>query len=283
MNPPPSSPRAPGFRRLPESWSLNPESRKRVEEAIACISPDDTRLASWYRRYSQRQKKRLVHDVDYVHRYVGAHRKILEFGSLPPILTTVLSRAGYEVCGLDLKPERFRSAIDAESLDIRKLDFETQPLPFEDGEYDAAVFNEVFEHLRINPIFTMREVHRVLKPDGVLLLSTPNLTSWKGWYFFAAQGRLAPDVYNEFAKLERLGHMGHVRVYSVGEVTRFLHKLGFEVEVVIHRGEFQSPVRWKKWMGDAFLRLFPRLRTSFSVVARKPAPVPEAGGASPSG
>ena len=51
----------------------------------------------------------------------------------------------------------------------------------------------------------------MLKPGGLLLLSTPNLTSWKGWYFFAVKGRLAPDPYDAFAKLDQLGHMGHVR------------------------------------------------------------------------
>ena len=53
------------------------------------------------------------------------------------------------------------------------------------------LFNEVFEHLRINLVFTMTEVHRVLEPNGVLMLSTSNPTSWKGWwYHFSFKGRL---------------------------------------------------------------------------------------------
>lgn len=256
------------LQRFSESWSIDPESRQRVEDAIACVHPDDAELASWYRHYSQGQKRRLMHDVGHVRRYIKPGEKVLEFSALPPILTVVLARSGFDVCGLDLKPERFQASIDAERLDIRKVDFETEPLPFADGEHDAVIFNEIFEHLRINPIFTLSEIHRVLKPGGVMLLSTPNLTSWKGWYFFALKGRLAPDPYKEFAKLDRLGHMGHVRIYSVNEVARFLHMTGFTTEAVIHRGEFQSPVKWKKRMGDAFLRLFPRFRTSFSIVAR---------------
>ena len=101
-----------------------------------------------------------------------------------------------------------------------------------DGEYDVVIFNEVFEHLRINPIFTMREVHRILKPEGILMLSTPNLTSWKGWCHFAFKGRLAPDVYDQFAKLAKLGHMGHVGIHSVGEVVSFLRRIGFDIETV---------------------------------------------------
>ena len=257
------------IRRLSERWSVNPTSRRLVEEAIARVCPDDATLTSWYGRYSQSQKNRLIHDVDLVDQHIGRDEKVLEFGAIPPILTTALACSGFDVCGLDLKPERFQSTIDAESLDIRKLDFEMAPLPFDDCEFDAVIFNEVFEHLRINPIFTMKEVYRVLKPGGILLLSTPNLTSLKGWHFFALKGRLAPDPYNEFSKLEEVGHMGHVRIYAVNEVVRFLDKIGFVPEYVIHRGEFRSPRRWRKCVADAFLRALPSFRTSFSVVARK--------------
>ena len=256
--------------RIAEPWSPAPESRKQIEEAISCIAPDDAALTGWFQLYSRSQRKRLTLDVEHVGHWVRPGDRILEFGALPPILSVALTRAGYDVCGLDLKPERFQSTIDAERLNITKIDFEVETLPMRDGEYDVVIFNEVFEHLRINPIFTMREVHRVLKPEGILMLSTPNLTSWKGWCHFAFKGRLAPDVYDEFAKLDKLGHMGHVRIYSVGEVVSFLRRIGFDIETVIHRGEFRSPRNWERRLVNSILRLFPRLRTSFSVIARKP-------------
>ena len=146
--------------RLSESWFVRPESQNLVEEAIACIYPDDTEIALWWDRYSKGQKKRLIHDVEQVRRYIQPGQRVLEFGALPPILTVALTRAGFGICGLDLKPERFRTTIEAERLDVRKVNFETEQLPFADGEWDAAVFNEVFEHLRINPIFTLRRASK---------------------------------------------------------------------------------------------------------------------------
>ena len=101
------------------------------------------------------------------------------------------------------------------------------------------------------------------------MLSTPNLTSWKGWYFFVVKGRLAPDIYSQYLKLTTVGHMGHVRVYSVGEVIAFLAKMGFDATVVIYRGQVRARTKWKKYAGDAVLRVFPRLRTSFSIMGRK--------------
>ena len=260
-------------KRIAEAWTPPPEHTTAIESAIERAAPDADSLRPWYKIYSAGQKKRLSFDLDYVRRYASVDDVIVEFGSMPPILTLALTRLGYSVCGLDLAPARFQSALRAESVTVKKVDFEVEPLPFADDAVDVVVFNEVFEHLRIDPIFTFSEVRRVLKPQGTLLLSTPNLTSWKGWWFFAVKGRLAPDVYDAFKKLRTLGHMGHVRLYSPGEVATFLRKMGFAVALIIHRGEWQSPSRWKRTLGNLFLRLFPRLRTSFSIVAEKVANV----------
>lgn len=260
-------------KRIAEAWTVPPEHMAAIESAIECVTPDVDSLRPWYQIYSAGQKKRLSFDLDYVRRYASVDDVIVEFGSMPPILTLALTRLGYSVCGLDLAPARFQSAMRAENVVVKKVDFEVEPLPFADDAVDVVVFNEVFEHLRIDPIFTFTEVRRVLKPQGTLLLSTPNLTSWKGWWFFAVKGRLAPDVYDAYEKLRTLGHMGHVRLYSPSEVATFLRKMGFAVLLIIHRGEWQSPSKWKRTLGNFVLRLFPRLRTSFSIVAEKVANV----------
>ena len=257
------------IKRQSENWEVNPDHNRLIENVISDISPSDADIKQWYKRYSRTQKKRLTYDIEYTEQFAKPGAKILEFGSLPPILTTCLSRKGYDVTGLDLKPGRFRKSIRENDLKIERVDFEVTKLPFEDNTFDVAIFNEVFEHLRINPIFTLRQVHRVLKKDGILMLSTPNLVSWKGWYNFVFKQKLAPNLFQEYRKLELLGHMGHVRLYSPVEVTQFLKEIGLTVEVIIHRGEWQSDSKWKRKLGNAFLRVFPKYRTFFSVVARK--------------
>jgi SAM-dependent methyltransferase len=44
--------------------------------------------------------------------------------------------------------------------------------PFRDGEFDSVVTNEVFEHV-FNPADFLREINRVLKPAGMLLMTAP--------------------------------------------------------------------------------------------------------------
>jgi SAM-dependent methyltransferase len=50
-------------------------------------------------------------------------------------------------------------------------------LPFADGEFDTVHANQVIEHVRHSDAF-LREVRRVLKPGGLALISTNNLSSW---------------------------------------------------------------------------------------------------------
>lgn len=257
------------YKRIAERWVPGQDHVAVIESAVEDIAPDGGGLQTWYKRYSEGQKKRLAFDLDYVQRFATHGDVMLEFGSTPPILTLALTRLGYSVCGLDLAPDRFQSVVRRERLTVRKVNFETDSLPFSDSTVDLVIFNEVFEHLRINPIFTFSEVSRVLKMQGKLFLTTPNLVSWKNWYSFVIQNRLPMDMYDAYDLLEKVGHMGHVRIYSPREVATFLEKMGFAVELIIHRQCWQSPSPRVRAVEDLLLRLLPRLRTHFSVVAKK--------------
>ncbi|ATC64346.1 hypothetical protein CMV30_10485 [Nibricoccus aquaticus] len=52
-----------------------------------------------------------------------------------------------------------------------------QPLPFADASFDAIVSLHVFEHLR-SPETAARELARVLRPGGLLLLGFPTMPGW---------------------------------------------------------------------------------------------------------
>lgn len=56
---------------------------------------------------------------------------------------------------------------------FKTFDFSTAIFPYEDNTFDAITNIEVVEHLE-NPYHFLREVGRIMKPGGLLILSTPN-------------------------------------------------------------------------------------------------------------
>lgn len=243
------------------------QSLRVIHHCASQLRPGDPRLADWHETYTRVHANRLATDLDIVIATVSAGSKVLECGSVPLVFTLALAEVGYEVTGCDIAPERYADTIQELALDVSKCDLEAEQMPFRADLYDAVVFNELFEHLRINLVFTMGEVYRVLKPEGVLLLSSPNLRSLTGIFNFLFRNRAfscSGDVYAQYRKLDELGHMGHVREYTTLEVADFLSKVGFCSLDLIFRGSYNSAfARGMTWA-------LPQLRPFVSYVARKP-------------
>jgi len=237
-----------------------------LDRIASSIQPDDPGLADWAADYARQHRARLAADLWIIDQHIEPGARVLEYGAIPLLMTGALAALDYRVSALDVAPERFAGAVARLGLDVAKCDVETEVAPFDDATFDAVLFSELFEHLRINPIFTLREVRRVLKPGGALLLSTPNLRSLRGIknLLLHNQGHAASaDVYSQYEKLEQLGHMGHVREYTTREVADFLARVGFRVDKLIFRGGHGRGV-----IGLAE-RLMPALRPFFAVIARR--------------
>ncbi|HKA30153.1 MAG TPA: methyltransferase domain-containing protein, partial [Candidatus Binatia bacterium] len=54
---------------------------------------------------------------------------------------------------------------------------EKDEFPYPDGTFDVVMFAEMIEHLAVNPVWALSEIHRVLKPGGHLIVTTPNALS----------------------------------------------------------------------------------------------------------
>ncbi len=111
------------------------------------------------------------------------------------------------------------------------FDLERELFPFPSNEFDVVMWCEVIEHLTENPVFTLREIHRVLKPSGQLILSTPNvarveniLRLWRSLNVF--------DPYHLGAILRGSRHS---REYTLTELQKLLNQCGFDIEIAEDR------------------------------------------------
>ena len=85
----------------------------------------------------------------------------------------ILKQYAKSVLGVDVDPEAARTASMERSENAHVILGSGLKLPFPDGYFDAVVSFETLEHLHQRFLF-LKELHRVIKGGGSLILSTPN-------------------------------------------------------------------------------------------------------------
>jgi SAM-dependent methyltransferase len=98
-----------------------------------------------------------------------------------------------------------------------------EPLPFEDGAFDLVLCAETLEHVRDVQLL-LSEVRRVLRPGGLLAVTTPAYSRWSGL-------KLALRGWeSEFQPLSP-----HLRFFTKRSLAGVLGELGFEVQSLRRR------------------------------------------------
>jgi SAM-dependent methyltransferase len=101
---------------------------------------------------------------------------------------------------------------------------EEDEFPHADDSFDVVLFCEMIEHMLMDPVATLRQIHRVLKPSGVLILTTPNVARLEN-VLRLLQGANMYDPYSGYGPYGR-----HNREYTRHELHRLLEFAGFEIE-----------------------------------------------------
>ncbi len=241
------------------------EILNRIELDLGLIDPA---LRDWNKSYFRQQLPRYAQDLATVCRV--AQGPVLEVGSTPCHITAAMQLLGYDVIGVDMDPGRVKHFVSKYGLQVRTCDIERSPLPFEDARFNFVMFSEVFEHLRIDPLFTMGEIARVLRPGGRMMLTTPNLYSGSVLVrLFRGKGINNP--YHEFRKLHELGHMGHIREYCKWEVMQMIVPSGLRLREHWYRSwSRDAGGRSTAWLVRGLRRLLPILRPFQVFIFEKP-------------
>jgi SAM-dependent methyltransferase len=107
---------------------------------------------------------------------------------------------------------------------------EGHKLPFPSGTFDIVILDEVIEHL-VDTDSIMDEIHRVLKNDGQLLISTPNLASWfnRLALLFGVQPAFSEVSFRKIHGRPGSGIVGHLRLFTRRSLIEFVDHNGFNV------------------------------------------------------
>lgn len=205
---------------------------RNLKDDIDTINP---KLSDWWLNYLLAQEERYLNNFKSLAQF-PKNISILEIGSIPGHFHALLKYLGYKIIGVDIAPERIQPFIKKYSMKIEKIDIEKEILPFPEDSFDLILFNEVIEHLRLNPFKALREIFRVMKPEGTLFLSTPNITFLHRVNFFLHGKSFLGNPVKIFQKVENLGHIGHYRIYTLSELKEMLNHVGFKINSVFYRG-----------------------------------------------
>ena len=185
------------------------------------------RLPDWEAGYLEYHRRRYQDTLRLLP--PGEGRRLLDVGSFPGHLSALAQARGWDVVGLNNAIEGggawtdFLERCGERKITIRECEVEQAPFPLPTASMDAVLFCELFEHLHLNPFHTLKEIFRVLRPGGLLLLTTPNLRRvetfsrlWHGW-------GTQPPVSRAFHELfPSLLYHRHNREYTADELAYYL-------------------------------------------------------------
>ena len=186
------------------------------------------------------------------------------FGAIDPVLADLLglksiTTTGYpsESAPRELTFKDAQGAVRHRFVHDR-FDVE-ESFPYADASFDLVIFTEVLEHLSRDPMATLAEIHRITKPGGWLMLTTPNCASLRSVLNVLRGGH--PYVWSPYS---RAGHRDrHNREYTPEEVRTLIEAAGYAVQRHQCLSIYDSPWRAgpalvKKlagWLLDGFRRV----------------------------
>lgn len=106
--------------------------------------------------------------------------RVLDVGCGRATLLKILDQLGCECYGVER--ENFQIPDGSQHISLYRQPLET--IHFERGLFDAVVMWHALEHMR-DPAATLREIARILRTGGLLVLAVPNFDSFQRWLFGA--------------------------------------------------------------------------------------------------
>jgi 2-polyprenyl-3-methyl-5-hydroxy-6-metoxy-1,4-benzoquinol methylase len=146
-------------------------------------------------------------------------KNLLDIGCAQGFFLYNASRAGYTTKGIEISQDAAQYAIREFGLDIEAKPFEE--LRFPENCFDVVTLWQVLEHVPY-PLTVLKEAHRILKPEGLLVVSTPNI-----------EGIPAKILRKRWWDIKRL----HINQFSTKTLTDILKNAGFgNTSSVSYRG-----------------------------------------------
>lgn len=140
------------------------------------------------------------------------HGRFLDVGCGSGLLVLMAQESGYDACGVEINKAAAQYARDVHGLNVISGDLKSAGFPSQ--YFDVITLSQVLEHIT-QPEFLLSEIHRILKPTGVLLIEVPNISGLVTFFWGTRWSGLQPQW--------------HVWQFNNKTVSAVLARYGFEV------------------------------------------------------
>ena len=178
--------------------------------------------------------------------------KLIDLGCGDGRLTAMFAEKANASTIVGVEPAKIKNRIKNKKIKIVSADL-NKKLPFKDGSFDIVVSHFSIEHLYNVDVF-IKEMFRILKKGGYVIVATDNLASWPnilslilGWQpFSTAYGVATRPMGNPLAGAgdfvieegDSLGELSHNKVQAYQSLKEVFKFYGFKLKSIVGVGYF---------------------------------------------
>jgi len=149
----------------------------------------------------------------------GSNLKILDIGCGSGELGRLLKAKGHLVYGIEIDKKSY--LLSKRKLDKVLLgDISTMTIPKNFRNFDYIIFADVLEHL-VNPPAVLEKVKPLLKKEGFVLISVPNIANW------VMRLKLLFGIFNY--SNSGLLDKTHLRFFTLKSLKRLINSAGYKI------------------------------------------------------
>ena len=162
--------------------------------------------------------------------------KILDVGPGAGLFCSLMHELGHECYAVDVidYSDQYPWVLKDKIKDYKLCNAEIEPLPWEDGFFDAVVCSQALEHFSHSHLFAVREMNRVIRPGGILELDVPNVVCLRNRSRLLRGKNITWDYEEFYLRAEPILQNGmsffpirHNREFTIDELRLLFREGGF--------------------------------------------------------